>query len=182
MVDPLSDGLPPDELPLWNPFPGQGNEPDSFTTRGVVARRFIKLALNPTCQELYTQDYYSIHWAGQSNNVCEVDLYAPHSSLLDGLNLILIQYERCSLPPLRRVALKRVYDLILAEDDNTDYHDSGAVSKMMNLIVRWYVDGPESAAFKKHRRRRADFMWLGKEGMMMTGTNGSQLWDLAFIS
>ena len=52
----------------------------------------------------------------------------------------------------------------------------------MNLIVRWYVDGPESAAFKRHRWRRADSMWLGKEGMTMSGTNGSQLWDIAFVS
>lgn len=138
--------------------------------------------MNSSRQELYTQDYYSIEWAGQGNNVCKVDLYAPHSALFDGLNVILAQYEKCSLPPLRRVALKRVYDLILTEDDNTDFQDLGPVNKMMNFIVRWYVDGPESDAFKKHRRRRADFMWLGKEGMMMTGTNGSQLWDIAFIS
>lgn len=133
-------------------------------------------------QELYTQDYYSIDWTGQGNNVCKTDLYAPHSALFDGLNVILAQYEKCSLPPLRRAALKRVYELILTEDDNTDYQDLGPVNKMMNLIVRWYVDGPESPAFERHRRRRPDFMWLGKEGMMMTGTNGSQLWDIAFIS
>ena len=131
---------------------------------------------------MYTQDYYSIEWAGQGNNVCKVDLYAPHSALFDGLNVILTQYEKCSLPPLRRAALKRVYDLIITEDDNTDFQDLGPVNKMMNFIVRWHVDGPESDAFRKHRRRRADFMWLGKEGMMMTGTNGSQLWDIAFIS
>ena len=140
------------------------------------------MALNSSRQELYTQDYYSIEWAGQGNNVCKVDLYAPHTALFDGLNVILAQYEKCSLPPLRRAALKRVYELILTEDDNTDHQGLGPVNKMMNLIVRWYVDGPESTAFKRHRWRRADFMWLGKEGMMMTGTNGSQLWDIAFIS
>ena len=133
-------------------------------------------------QELYTQDYYSIDWAGQGNNICKADQYTPHSALFNGLNVILAQYEKCSFPPLRRAALQRVYDLVVAEDDNTDYHDAGAVNKMMNLIVRWYVDGPESAAFKRHRRRRADFMWLGKEGMTMSSTNGSQLWDTAFIS
>jgi lanosterol synthase len=109
-------------------------------------------------------------------------LYAPHSAVLDGLNVILSQHEKYSLPLLRRATLKRVYDLILTEDDNTDYQDLGPVNKMMNFIVRWYVDGPESVAFKRHRWRRADFMWLGKEGMMMTGTNGSQLWDIAFIA
>ena len=32
-------------------------------------------------QELHTQYYYSIEWTGQGNNVCKVDLYAPHSTL-----------------------------------------------------------------------------------------------------
>ena len=71
---------------------------------------------------------------------------------------------------------------MLIEDDNTDYRDANPINKVMNLVVRWCVDGPESHAFKEHRRRRADFMWLGKEGMMMSATNGSQLWDLTFIS
>jgi lanosterol synthase len=88
----------------------------------------------------------------------------PTSTILDGLNVILAQ---CSLSPCRRAAIKRVYDIILTEDDNTDYQDSGLMDKMMNFIVRWYVDGTESAPFKKHRWRRAD---LGRSGMMMTGT------------
>ena len=131
---------------------------------------------------MYTQDYYSIDWAAHCNNICKVDLFAPHSALFDGLNVILAQYEKCSLPPLRRAALRRVYELVLTEDDNTDYRDANPINKVMNLVVRWCVDGPESPAYKKHRRRRADFMWLGKEGMMMSATNGSQLWDLVFIS
>ena len=36
MVDPLSDGLPPDELPVWVSFQGQGNRPDYLSTRGVI--------------------------------------------------------------------------------------------------------------------------------------------------
>ena len=38
---------------------------------------------------------------------------------------------------------------------------------------RYFQEAPETAG---------DFMWFGKEGMMMTGTNGSQLWDIAFVS
>jgi hypothetical protein len=55
------------------------------------------------------------------------------------------------------------------------------VNKMMNFIVWWYVDSPESAS-KRHRRRRPDFIWLGKEGISTTGTNGRQLWDIVFIA
>lgn len=44
---------------------------------------------------------------------------------------------------------------------------------------RWYVEGKESPSYKEHVSRIADFLWLGVDGMKMTGTNGSQLWDTA---
>ena len=128
------------------------------------------------------QDYYSIDWPAQRNNVAKIDIYTPHHPVLNVLNGILGVYENCSFPPLRRAALKKVYALVIMEDENTGYQTLGPVSKMMNLIVRAYVDGPESVAYKLHMDSRDDFMWLAKEGMMMTGTNGSQLWDIGFIT
>ncbi|CDO68816.1 hypothetical protein BN946_scf184805.g25 [Trametes cinnabarina] len=53
---------------------------------------------------------------------------------------------------------------------------------MMNVVVRAHVDGRESVAYKRHMERRRDFMWLAGEGMMMRGTNGSQLWDIGFTA
>ena len=38
MVDSLSNGLPPNELPIRDPFPGQRNRPDPFVARGAVVR------------------------------------------------------------------------------------------------------------------------------------------------
>ena len=55
------------------------------------------------------------------------------------------------------------------------------MNKMMNQIVRMHAEGRDAPSYKTHYERRHDFMWMGAEGMMMTGTNGSQLWDLAFI-
>ncbi|KAL6304502.1 terpenoid cyclases/protein prenyltransferase alpha-alpha toroid [Sparassis latifolia] len=133
-------------------------------------------------QELYPQDYYSIDWPAQRNNVAKVDLYSPHSRVFDLLYGILNVYESCAIPPVRRAALDRCYDLIVQEDENTGYQTLGPVSKMMNLIVRALVDGPQSDAFKLHMEKRQDFMWIGAEGMMMSGTNGSQLWDIGFIT
>ncbi|KII85825.1 hypothetical protein PLICRDRAFT_44240 [Plicaturopsis crispa FD-325 SS-3] len=132
--------------------------------------------------ELYTQDYYSIDWPAQRNNICAADNYAPHTSLLDFANVILSTYESCIIPPVRRAALERAYKLIVYEDENTGYQTLGPVSKMMNLIVRAHVDGPESDAYKRHEATRGEFMWVGKEGMLMCGTNGSQLWDVGFIT
>lgn len=53
---------------------------------------------------------------------------------------------------------------------------------MMNLLCRFVVDGPDTEAYRQHAIKRADFMWLGAEGIMMCGTNGSQLWDIGFIT
>uniref|UniRef100_A0A0W0GBF7 Squalene cyclase C-terminal domain-containing protein n=1 Tax=Moniliophthora roreri TaxID=221103 RepID=A0A0W0GBF7_MONRR len=68
------------------------------------------------------------------------------------------------------------------EDENTAYQTIGPVSKMFNLVARVAHEGRESEAFKRHEAKRADFMWLGAQGMMVTGTNGSQVWDLSFIT
>ncbi|KIP08795.1 hypothetical protein PHLGIDRAFT_87649 [Phlebiopsis gigantea 11061_1 CR5-6] len=133
-------------------------------------------------EELYPTNYYQIDWPAQRNNVAAADLYMPHTMVLNTMYGILGAYEQCVIPPLRRVALDKCYKLIVQEDENTGYQTLGPVSKMMNLIVRAHVDGTESEAYKRHMAARDDFMWVGAEGMMMTGTNGSQLWDLAFIT
>ena len=68
----------------------------------------------------------------------------------------------------------------MLEDENTDCQDLGPVNKMMNQIVRVHAEGRASAAAQRHAARCRDFLWMGAEGMMMCGTNGSQLWDIAF--
>ncbi|KAJ6624958.1 terpenoid cyclases/protein prenyltransferase alpha-alpha toroid [Mycena sp. CBHHK59/15] len=133
-------------------------------------------------EELYPENYYSIDWPAQRNNVSKADLYAPHTAVFDMINVVLGGYESCPLPPLRRAAVARAYELIVLEDENTGYQTLGPVSKMFNLVARAYQEGPESEAYRLHQIKRDDFMWIGKEGMMMCGTNGSQLWDVGFIT
>ncbi|KAK2465673.1 hypothetical protein APHAL10511_002217 [Amanita phalloides] len=133
-------------------------------------------------QELYTEDFDRIYWPAQRNNVSAADLYAPHSALFDALNVVLASYEHCVIPPLRRWGIAKAYDLIIREDENTNYQTLAPVSKMFNLVARAHAEGPDSEAWKMHETKRQDFMWLGKDGMMMCGTNGSQLWDTGFIA
>jgi lanosterol synthase len=133
-------------------------------------------------KELYTQPYDTIDWPAQRNNVSAADLHSPHSGLFDFISVILSAYEQCIIPPLRHAGTESAYKLIVYEDENTGYQTLGPVSKMMNLIARYHVEGPESEAYKRHDEKRRDFMWLASEGMMMCGTNGSQLWDIGFIT
>ncbi|KAG9104304.1 Lanosterol synthase (Oxidosqualene--lanosterol cyclase) [Ceratobasidium sp. 370] len=133
-------------------------------------------------KELYVEPYEQIDWIKQRNNVNPVDVFAPHTLLLDTLHGILGAYESCAIPPLRRKALDFCYKLIVMEDENTGHTTLAPVSKMFNLVVRAYAEGSHSRAYQLHESTRCDFVWLGAEGMMMNGTNGSQLWDLSFIS
>ncbi|KAF7973658.1 hypothetical protein HWV62_13902 [Athelia sp. TMB] len=133
-------------------------------------------------EELYTENYYKIDWPAQRNNVAAEDLYSPHTKLFDMINVAIAAYESCQIPGVRQAACKRAYELIVLEDENTSYQTLGPVSKMMNLIARAHVEGPDSEAYKQHEIKRRDFMWIGHEGMMMCGTNGSQLWDIGFIT
>lgn len=98
------------------------------------------------------------------------------------MNKVLGIYESFGgYAPLRKAALARAFELVVLEDENTSYQALGPVNKMMNLVIRTIVDGPNSEAYEMHKLKRRDFLWIGPNGMSMGGTNGSQLWDLVFI-
>ncbi|KAL1914568.1 uncharacterized protein VTP21DRAFT_8193 [Calcarisporiella thermophila] len=132
-------------------------------------------------EELYTQRYETIHWPAHRNNICKADEYTPHSTLLNIAHAALNLYENLPNSFLRKRALDKVYKCICLEDEDTSYLNIGPVNKVMHMVIRFFVDGPDSAAFKCHLIRNRDFLWLGPKGMMMSGNNGSQLWDTAFI-
>ncbi|WFD32203.1 lanosterol synthase [Malassezia sp. CBS 17886] len=132
-------------------------------------------------EELYPQPYAEIYWPAQRNKVASVDLYAPHTQVVDALFAVICRYERWHNAWMRKKGMDRAYNLIVREDENTAYQCLGPVNKMLNMVCRYAVDGPESHAMKLHREKLKDFAWMGAEGLMMTGTNGSQLWDTTFF-
>ncbi|XP_037542212.1 lanosterol synthase-like isoform X1 [Nematolebias whitei] len=131
-------------------------------------------------QELYVQDYATIDWPAQRNHVAACDLYTPHSTLLTVAYMVLNVYEAHHSTTLREKAVKELYEHIQADDRFTKCISIGPISKTINMLVRWHVDGPSSAAFQEHVSRIPDYLWLGLDGMKMQGTNGSQLWDTCF--
>ncbi|SCV74978.1 BQ2448_8007 [Microbotryum intermedium] len=156
-----------------------------YIPMGYLNGRYFQADVDPLIlslrQELYVQPYASIKWSSCRNNVCPVDLYAPHSAVANGLFAILNVYDRFAPSFIRKRGLARAYELVKMEDDNTSYQSVGPVSKAMHMICRWLEEGPDSDAFKAHLSCIRDFMWVSSQGMMMTGTNGSQLWDTSFI-
>ncbi|XP_066226065.1 lanosterol synthase isoform X1 [Saccopteryx leptura] len=131
-------------------------------------------------QELYVEDYSSIDWPAQRYNVAPDDLYTPHSWLLRVVYAILNLYERHHSSSLRQRAIQKLYEHIAADDSFTKCISIGPISKTINMLVRWHVDGPASSVFQEHVSRIPDYLWLGLDGMKMQGTNGSQVWDTAF--
>ncbi|KAI9337932.1 terpenoid cyclases/protein prenyltransferase alpha-alpha toroid [Obelidium mucronatum] len=172
-------------LPYWMPIhPGRmwcHSRAVSIPMSYLYGRKF-KANLDPLIKslrtELYVQPYETIKWSKMRNNVAAVDLFLPHTKLMDFCNEVLVIYER--FPFLRKSALKAALDQIRHEDINTDFLDIGPVNKAMNMLTVWLVDGPDSDNFKRHCSRIDDFLWKTSEGMLMNGTNGSQLWDTSF--
>jgi len=103
--------------------------------------------------------------------------------ILDTLYIALGAYEKYICPGfIRRAGIRYAYKLLVMGDDNTNCQTIGPVSKAMNMLCRWVEEGPDSQGFKTHLETVRDFFWMSPRGMMMCGTNGSQLWDAAFTA
>ena len=108
-------------------------------------------------------------------------MFAHHTKLYDTISFFTYLYEQCPLPPLRRAGIARAYELVILDDENTGYETADSVAKMLNLVVRVHAEGRDAESYEQHRLKRPDFMWMESRGLMMSGTNGTQLWDTAFV-
>lgn len=149
-----------------------------YSFRYQIPTNDLILALR---SELYLKPYDEIDWPAQRLNVHPIDVYAPHTAVLKVLFSILSLYEKVAIPGLREAAQRKVLELCAMEDENTGYQDIAPVSKMINAIVRMHAEG-KGKAWRRHMETRDDFMWIGETGMRMSGTNGSQTWDTAFMA
>uniref|UniRef100_A0A2K6KVP5 Terpene cyclase/mutase family member n=1 Tax=Rhinopithecus bieti TaxID=61621 RepID=A0A2K6KVP5_RHIBE len=126
-------------------------------------------------QELYVEDFTSIDWLAQRNNVAPDELYTPHSWLLRMVYALLNLYERHHSAHLRQRAVQKLYEHIVADDRFTKSISIGPISKTINMLVRWYVDGPASTAFQEHVSRIPDYLWMGLDGMKMQPCSSASL-------
>eukprot|EP00124_Ichthyophonus_hoferi_P001250 Ihof_evm17s60 gene=Ihof_evmTU17s60 len=133
-------------------------------------------------EELLPEPYETIKWASVRNRVAKEDLYTPHPLVLRFAFCAFNIFEKICPRWLRRWALDETYTVgVEKEDQFTNYICIGPVNKMMNMLCVWSRKGKDSPEFRKHLERLPDYLWMGKDGMKMQGTNGSQLWDCAFM-
>ncbi|KAK9449831.1 terpenoid cyclases/protein prenyltransferase alpha-alpha toroid [Limtongia smithiae] len=156
-----------------------------YLPMGYIYSEKVKTPLDPLLlalrTELYKTPYDTIDFAAQRNNISVIDIYYPHTPLLNFLNGTLVKYEKYLRPEwIKTNARKKVVDLIHKEAANTKSLGVGPVNFAMNLLVLYIEDGPDSKSFQQHRARLTDFMFMSNEGMLMCGTNGVQCWDTSF--
>ena len=158
-----------------------------FLPMSFVWSRKFSYPLNPFTrqlrEELYTQPYSSIRFAGYRNTISDRDNYHPKSFILNFLNLILV----CLWIPFLRTrelvarAEAWAFELIRLEDENSSYANLAPVNSPLNFLACYIHDGPDSYSVKRHQERMYEFLWMKDEGMLMNGTNGVQTWDTSFL-
>lgn len=148
----------------------------------------LKCELDPLLKEIRNEiylpkqlPYENIDFSAFTNKVCGVDLYYPHSKLLDTMNKLIIGYEKYIRPNwLLKKINKGIYDLILKECLNTDFLCIAPVNFALNMIVCYHEEGKDSKNFQNFLRRKDEIIFHGAQGMTVMGTNGVQVWDVAF--
>ncbi|KAI8451268.1 lanosterol synthase-like protein, partial [Phakopsora pachyrhizi] len=145
--------LLPDVLP-FHPWRWWVHSRQVYLPMSYISGKRLRVELNPLLEslreELYTQPYGSIDWPSQRNSVSSEDLYCPHHPVADALFWMLGKWEKVYPQKIRNLGLKHVYELCKMEDENTSYQNLGPVNKVLNLIVSWDYDGPESESFRQH--------------------------------
>ena len=146
-------------------------------------------AVDPLLEEIRSEiylprqlPYESIDFSRHRNTVCGVDLYYPHTRVLDLLNWCIAKYEKYVRPKwLLNKTNRTVYDLIKKECQNTEYLCIAPVSFAFNMVVTYLEEGPDSAAFAGFLQKKDDVVFHGPQGLTVMGTNGVQVWDVAFM-
>ncbi|KAI0239333.1 Lanosterol synthase (Oxidosqualene--lanosterol cyclase) [Massospora cicadina] len=177
-------------LPDWAPFhPGKMwvHSRNVYTPMsylyGVRFRCEANSFIESLRREIYVEKYEGVDWLAARSAVHEVDIYSPHTSVMGVINVGLGFYEKVvpHLAYLRNWGLKEALNQIYMEDENTQFLDLAPVNQMLNLMCVFHAEGAGAWRFKSHVARLPEFLFLGAGGMMLSGTNGVQLWDTAFI-
>ncbi|KAK9468463.1 terpenoid cyclases/protein prenyltransferase alpha-alpha toroid [Lipomyces arxii] len=182
--------VPPDMwlLPEWLPFhPGKWwvHTRQVYLPMGYLYDERVKAPLNPLLeslrQELYTKPYDNIDFTKHRNTISPIDTYYPHSALLNFANVGLKIFEKWARPDwLRQRAKAKVLELIDKELANTKYACLAPVNFALNMMVVYWNEGADSKNFLGLKDRLPDIMYISEDGMLATGTNGVQCWDVSF--
>ncbi|KAB1212059.1 putative oxidosqualene cyclase [Morella rubra] len=124
----------------------------------------------------YTIGVATIHFL-QKSGFCltffpytQEDIYNPHAKIQDLLwdsihNVVEPLINQWPFSKLREKALDNVMQHIHYEDENSRYLCIGPVSKVEHGL--FWLEDPNSEAYKFHLARITDYLWVAEDGMKM---------------
>lgn len=128
-------------------------------------------------EELYDMPCDKINWPEQRGNVNTADRLTDATWIQRAFTFALGVHEAVRIPFLRRRALKEALFQVEAETRNTHYLCIAPVSFASNLLTLFYAHEPDSHWIRGMPDRIIDAMWMCREGIASSGTNGTSLWD-----
>lgn len=132
-------------------------------------------------EELYCDVAYDdIDWYAQRTSISDNDRLFPPTWLQRSLSGALGLYQSVRIPFLRRKALDEALFQVELEVHNTNYLCIAPVSFASNMLVMLHAHGAGSHWVRGMVDRIIDPMWMCREGMAASGTNGTSLWDTVF--
>jgi len=141
--------------------------------------------------EMYNVPYESIDWRAQRSlsTIRDGDRVRgkPASLASSATAYMLGLYEDLQgygfgLPFLRKRALREALFQIEAEVYNTNYISFSPVHWGPCMIVLSHVHGPDSPWVKRMLDRFPSFLWMCREGMGASATEGCPVWDTIFAA
>lgn len=131
-------------------------------------------------QEIYKQDFDTINFSRHRDDVCGVDLYYPHTTVLNLVNKVMAKWEQWRPKWLLNSLKTHTFELIQKELQNTENLSIAPVNAAFNAVVVFTEQG-RSPLFESCMSRMTECLFLSKQGLTMMGTNGGQVWDCAFL-
>ena len=145
-------------------------------------------------EEIFMEVFSQISWKDAEHIVSPLDQRNPTHFCAKAAFFVLRLYEKVHSSFLRNKSVAECLKHIVYDDCTTNFVCLGPVNKTLNLVVMFAElqaqkkvlkkDAPELQQLETHvalsTARLDDYLFLGKNGMKMTGYNGSQLWDTAF--
>ncbi|WEW56962.1 squalene cyclase [Emydomyces testavorans] len=128
-------------------------------------------------QEIYDLPYHQIEWHRQRLNISAADCVKPRTYWQSATAFALGLFERWKVPYLRKRALNEALFQIEAEVHNTGYICLSGVNWASNLLALWHAHGPDSHWFQGMKERFMEPMWMCREGLAASGTDGTAVWD-----
>ncbi|KAM5442436.1 putative protostadienol synthase [Microsporum ferrugineum] len=174
--------LAPGFLPL-NPGNWWVHTRNVFVSMSYLFGHRCSAAMTPLIrelrEELYDMPYHKIDWFAQRTNISDSDRLHPPTMLQKGLANALCCYEYVKVPFLRRKALDEALFQVEMEVRNTSYLCIAPVSFASNMLVMFHAHGANSHWVRGMADRIIDPMWMCREGLAASGTNGTSVWDTA---